>query len=145
MKTLLRIVSPFLFFAQLSLSCLAQSGIITTYAGPGLPVSGALAVTQPMDASTSVAPGGAGGFYVASPFLNRISRVTAGGTLSLIAGTGTSGFSGDGGPAAILEPMEITEEFYRFTLDCGHRCHECRICQNYHQNMRSAPSRSLRT
>jgi hypothetical protein len=36
-----------------------------------------------------------------------------------------------GGPASVLEPIEITEEFFAQTLHCGHQCHACRICQEY--------------
>ena len=88
-----------LFFSDLS--AFAQSSIITTYAGRGrtLPVSGAQAVTQPIEAPSSVIPDAAGGFYIASRDLHRIYRVAADGTLTVIAGTGIAGFSGDGGPA----------------------------------------------
>ncbi len=73
---------------------------ITTYAGPPLPVLGALATTQYFDRTEGIAPDGAGGFYFSSSSPeNRVYRVAADGVLSLIAGTGTSGFSGDGGPA----------------------------------------------
>jgi hypothetical protein len=99
MKSLNRIGLALLFFVQLSLSGFAQSGIITTYAGPALPVNGTQAITQAIDYTTSVAPDGAGGFYVASMFQNRVYRVTADGRLSLVAGTYGQGYSGDGGPA----------------------------------------------
>jgi sugar lactone lactonase YvrE len=99
----MRIGLPFWFFAQLSLSSFAQSGIITTYVGPGLPVNGALATTQFIDGPFSVTPDGAGGFYVSSEGQNRVYRVTADGRLSLIAGSGTAGFSGDGGPATAAQ------------------------------------------
>src|SRR5438132_4015837 len=72
---------------------------ITRYAGPPFPLSGAQATTQTMDSPDSVAPDGAGGVYVASRILHIVFRVTADGTLRVIAGTGTPGFSGDGGPA----------------------------------------------
>src|SRR6266516_4772049 len=73
---------------------------ITTYAGPPLPVLGALATTQYFDRTEGIAPDGAGGFYFSSSSPeNRVYRVAADGVLSLIAGTGTSGFSGDGGLA----------------------------------------------
>ncbi len=45
-----------------------------------------------------------------------------------------------GGPASVLEPIEITEEFYKRTLECGRQCHECRICQKYYEDMRLASS-----
>src|SRR5437667_131599 len=72
---------------------------ITTYAGPPLPVLGALAPTQYFDRTEGITPYGAGGLYFSSSPENRVYRVAADGALSLIAGTGTSGFSGDGGPA----------------------------------------------
>jgi sugar lactone lactonase YvrE len=77
----------------------AQKGIITTYVGPGLPVNGASALTQDFGDS-SIALDGAGGLYVSSPTRNQIYRVTADGTLKVLAGTGFAGFSGDGGPPA---------------------------------------------
>jgi hypothetical protein len=42
-----------------------------------------------------------GGFLVADTNSNRVLRVSASGTMTTVAGTGTAGFSGDGGPAAI--------------------------------------------
>ena len=98
MRSLTRIGLAFLFVAQLSSIGFAQSGIITTYAGPHLPVNGSLAPSQAIDIPTSVAPDGAGGFYVASALQNKVYWVTADGRISLVAGNG-SGFSGDGGPA----------------------------------------------
>jgi hypothetical protein len=99
MKSLNRTSLIFLFLAQLSSSGFAQSRIITTYVGPGLPVMDALATSQPIDRPTSVAPDGAGGFYVAIGLQNRVYRVTAEGRLNLVAGNGTNGYSGGGDPA----------------------------------------------
>src|SRR5256885_16892055 len=42
---------------------------------------------------------GDGSFLVAEPFRNVVQRVAPDGTVTTVAGTGTSGFSGDGGPA----------------------------------------------
>src|SRR5215469_2004330 len=81
----------------------AQSGIISTYAGPQLPVNGALATTQAIDQPGSVVPDGAGGFYVSSISQNRVYRVSANGVLTLWAGVGTVGYSGDGGPATAAQ------------------------------------------
>jgi hypothetical protein len=36
-----------------------------------------------------------------------------------------------GGPAAVTQPMEITEDFYAETLQCGRQCHTCTICRDY--------------
>ena len=41
----------------------------------------------------------AGNLYIADSNNHRIRKVTPGGTISTYAGTGTEGFSGDGGPA----------------------------------------------
>ncbi len=99
MKSPNRIGLTFLFFVSFCLSGFAQSGIITTYVGPGSPVVGTQATTQPIDYPSSVAPDGAGGFYVASNSQNRVYRVAADGRLNVVAGSGSNGFSGDGGPA----------------------------------------------
>jgi trimeric autotransporter adhesin len=74
----------------------AQPGIISTYAGPGMPVIGELAVNQPMDLPVSVVPDEAGGYYVACKFQNRVYRIDANGKIRLAAGNGIMGYSGDG-------------------------------------------------
>jgi oxygen-independent coproporphyrinogen-3 oxidase len=38
-----------------------------------------------------------------------------------------------GGPASVLEPVNISEDFFAQTLQCGHQCHRCTICQEYWQ------------
>ena len=38
-----------------------------------------------------------------------------------------------GGPASVLEPIEITEEFFAQTLHCRHQCYTCTICRDYYQ------------
>src|ERR1700733_13113387 len=44
-----------------------------------------------------------GNLFIADQFNNRIRKVTPGGTISTVAGTGVAGFSGDGGPAVKAE------------------------------------------
>src|SRR5215467_8015502 len=92
-----RVVSLILFIPLLGLS---QSPAITTYVGPSLPSSGSRADTQTIGVPQGVATDGAGGFYVASSTQNRVYRIAADGTLTVIAGNGTPGFSGDGGSAS---------------------------------------------
>jgi sugar lactone lactonase YvrE len=102
---------------------LSQSGSITTYVGPQLPVDGALAA--PAGIISTVAGNGTSGFggdggpatwaQLATPFgvavdpsANlfvadtdnfRIRKVTPEGIISTAAGSATYGFGGDGGPA----------------------------------------------
>ena len=81
----------------------AATGILTTVAGTGAGASGgdggpatAADLFYPID----VAVDGAGNLYIAEHDGNRIRMVAAGtGIISTVAGTGASGFSGDGGPA----------------------------------------------
>ena len=103
MESSFRIGLTFLFIVLLSAVGVAQSEIILTYAGPGLPVNGLLAVDQAIGGRSSVAADTAGGFYAAIRRENRVYRVAADGTISLIAGTGIAGFSGDGGPATAAQ------------------------------------------
>ncbi|HEY3128886.1 MAG TPA: hypothetical protein VGL91_05470 [Acidobacteriota bacterium] len=97
-------IFPYLsFFVFLTFLCEsfshAQSGIVTTYVGPQLPVSGLPATSLHIDLPNAVVADGTGGFYVASSHTNRVYRVRADGILLHVAGIGTYGFSGDGGPA----------------------------------------------
>src|SRR5262245_2980002 len=97
----------FFFLSSLASTSLGQSSTLTatisTYAGPSLPVIGSQAVGQPVDFPSSVVPDSAGGFYVVSHSQHRVYYVAADGTLHLTAGTGSPGFSGDGGPAAAAQ------------------------------------------
>lgn len=36
-----------------------------------------------------------------------------------------------GGPASVLSPLDIREDFYRKTLYCKKQCHNCEICKKY--------------
>ena len=44
-----------------------------------------------------------GNLYISQPDFNRVRKVSSKGIIMTIAGTGTAGFSGDGGPAALAE------------------------------------------
>jgi len=37
-----------------------------------------------------------------------------------------------GGPASVLDPIEISESFFAKTLTCGHNCHACTLCRDYY-------------
>ena len=77
------------------------SGTITTFAGtgePGYGGDGGPAVAARLLGPGGLALDGAGNLYFADGS-NRIRRVDRSGTITTVAGTGTHGFSGDGGPA----------------------------------------------
>ena len=77
------------------------AGVIATVAGNGAHGSsgdGGPATGASLD-PTGIAVDSAGNLFIADQN-NRIRKVNAAGIISTIAGTGVSGFSGDGGPAA---------------------------------------------
>src|SRR6478752_5432093 len=86
------------FAVLLHINAFGQS-TVTTYVGPVLPVSGSPAITQTVGVPQGVAPDGIGGFYLSSSTHNQVYRVSAEGILTVVAGNGTPGYSGDGGPA----------------------------------------------
>jgi radical SAM protein with 4Fe4S-binding SPASM domain len=38
-----------------------------------------------------------------------------------------------GGPASVLNPLHISENFFYHTLHCGHQCHKCSVCRDYYE------------
>jgi sugar lactone lactonase YvrE len=80
-----------------------SSGTITTFAGGGPGINGpsGRATDAFLNNPTGVAVDGQGNVYIADSY--RVYQVTPGGTLTLFAGTGGNGFSGDGGPATAAE------------------------------------------
>lgn len=76
----------------------AVSGIITTVAGGGTGIGDfGSALDADLVNARAVSPDGVGNLYIAGP--HRAWRVDPAGNISVYAGTGVSGFSGDGGPA----------------------------------------------
>jgi len=80
---------------------IGTDGIITTVAGGGPYGSGdGVPATQSrLNRPRSVAVASDGTLYIADQNNHRVRRVGTDGIISTIAGTGTAGFSGDGGPA----------------------------------------------
>jgi hypothetical protein len=77
-------------------------GTITTVAGNGTAAStgdGGPATAAELNRPVRTALEADGGYLIAEQNGNRVRRVAPDGTISTIAGTGTAGFSGDGGPA----------------------------------------------
>lgn len=78
------------------------TGTITTYAGNGTAGNsgdGGMAVAAQIQDPTGLAVDGAGNLYIADNISNVIRKVTTSGTISTVAGTGTAGYTGDGGVA----------------------------------------------
>ncbi len=79
-----------------------NSGIITTVAGDG--TAGYSGDSGPATSANLNLPAGvsvdnSGNIYIADTYNNRIRKVNTLGTISTLAGNGTSTFAGDGGPA----------------------------------------------
>src|ERR1035438_4463167 len=90
------------------------AGIISTVAGgAALPSStgdGGPATSAGLYSPAGVAVDSAGNLYIADPLGGRVRKVDTTGNISTVAGTGTVGYSGDGGPAAsaqILPPIGL--------------------------------------
>jgi len=80
----------------------SSSGIITTVAGNegfGFSGDGGLATSASLSAPSGVAADMSGNLFIADSGNNRIRKVSASGIVTTIAGSGSHGFSGDGGPA----------------------------------------------
>jgi streptogramin lyase len=80
----------------------AVTKTITTVAGTGTPGysgDGGAATSARLNQVRDVAVDGAGNLYIADEINHRIRWVDTSGTMRTFAGTGVSGFSGDGGPA----------------------------------------------
>jgi sugar lactone lactonase YvrE len=87
-------------------ACAITPGVITTVAGNGtVGYSGddGPATSAELSAPASVAVDAAGNLYIADTGNNRIRKVDKSGTITTIAGNGSSGYYGDGGPATSAE------------------------------------------
>ncbi len=81
---------------------ITPAGIISTIAGTGVAGysgDGGLAISAKLKNPDAVAVDAAGNVYIADLGNDRIRKINTAGIISTIAGTGTGGFSGDGGPA----------------------------------------------
>jgi len=93
-----RVLACYSLFFLFSLSIHAQ-GLISTVAGNGLVGSsgdGALAINAKLNNPASICLDDTGNIYIADEYNNKIRKVSAStGKIITIAGTGTTGFSGD--------------------------------------------------
>jgi sugar lactone lactonase YvrE len=80
----------------------AADGAITTVAGngaSGYTGDGGAAILAQVSGPSGMALDGAGNLYIADQKNNVIRKIDANGVITTFAGTGTQGYSGDGGPA----------------------------------------------
>ena len=90
-----------------NISTVAGTGV-SGYGGDGGPAAQAQ-LSRPYGAALDAA----GNLYIADWGNNRIRKVDAAGNISTVAGTGESGYSGDGGPAAqaqLAQPYGLTAD-----------------------------------
>ncbi len=83
-----------------------RSGIITTVAGTGVTGfsgDGGPATAAQFDSPRSLAADAGGNLYVADDNNHRVRRIDPSGVINTVAGVGSKGFSGDGGPALSAE------------------------------------------
>lgn len=83
-----------------------SSGIITTIAGTGAlgySGDGGPATLAEFQGPAGLVSDKYGNIYIADEYNNTIRKINTAGVISTIAGTGLSGYSGDGGPAALAE------------------------------------------
>jgi len=83
-----------------------KSGVISTFAGTG--VIGNNGDGGPASAAALNGPNGVyidnlGYVYIVDNYANVVRKVTPAGVISTIAGNGTKGYSGDGGPATLAQ------------------------------------------
>ncbi len=109
------------YIADLTASVVRRvsGGIITTFAGTG--IYGFSGDGGPASAAQLASPyglsfDGAGGLFIADSNNNRIRRVAPGGTILTAAGSGTTAFSGDGGPA---NDAGVSQPFQAAVLPSG--------------------------
>ena len=77
--------------------------MISTLAGGGTGGVGGQATSAKLNDPMGVALDGFGNYYIADQKANVVYKVTPAGVISVFAGTGTAGYSGDGGPATSAE------------------------------------------
>ncbi len=87
------------------------AGIITTIAGTGTlgySSDGGPATAAQLNTPHAVTIDALGNIYIADQYNQRVRKINTSGIISTIAGTGTGGFSGDGGPATAAEVLNPT-------------------------------------
>jgi uncharacterized protein (TIGR03437 family) len=84
----------------------STSGIITTIAGngnQGFSGDGGLATLASLSLPRGISVDASGNLFIGDQLNNRIRKVSTSGIITTVAGNGSQGFSGDGGPAISAE------------------------------------------
>jgi sugar lactone lactonase YvrE len=77
------------------------AGILSTVAGGGRSLGdGGPATSAKLVGPEGMVVDGAGNLYIADQLDNRVRKVDTAGIITTVAGTGTAGYSGDGGPGS---------------------------------------------
>ena len=106
------------------------NGTITTVAGngtEGYTGDGGPATSAQLNWPRDMAMGEDGSLYIADTDNHRIRKVNSDGTISTVVGTGTSGYSGDGGPATTAQlnrprDVEVGEDGSLYIADTDNHC-----------------------
>ncbi|MCW3120905.1 MAG: hypothetical protein JWQ38_397 [Flavipsychrobacter sp.] len=94
----------------------SPAGVISTFAGigtAGYSGDGGPATAAEFNNPNGLSVDGDGNLYIADLFNEVVRKIDAGGTINTVAGAGTMGFSGDGGPATAAEfalPRDLTTD-----------------------------------
>jgi len=92
-----------------------QAYTIQTVAGSDFAGDGGPALAAVLSQAEGIAVDGTGAVYVADAADNRVRKISADGMIQTVAGTGTAGFAGDGGPAQTA----LLSHPYGLALDTG--------------------------
>ncbi len=80
----------------------SPSGIITNFAGTGIPGDsgdGGPALSAQFERPIGIAVDAAGNVYVGDDNTHKVRKINSAGIITTVAGTGSNGYGGDGGPA----------------------------------------------
>jgi uncharacterized repeat protein (TIGR03803 family) len=110
--------------------CLDTNGVVSAFAGNGMSGfagDGGAATNAQLSGPVAVAFDLLGNCLIADKGNNRVRRVDTNGVITTVAGNGTNGFAGDGGPATgaeLSEPVAVAVDALGdcFIADQGNNC-----------------------
>jgi trimeric autotransporter adhesin len=91
---------------------ISPAGIVTNVAGTGVHGAtgdGGPATAAKLDYPAGVTKDADGNIYIADYINDKVRRIDVSGIISTYAGTGTAGYSGDGGPASAAKLNQMTD------------------------------------